>query len=85
MKIKDLEKWSRTDITSIPKERLVDIRSVKLDNFAPVEVRLSGFLEQICNPYCFLYDGTPVRISFSEEEHTLQERMTRYFVSRKQA
>ena len=81
----DLAQWSQTDITSISKENLVDIRKVKLDPFASVEELMSSFLNQIGNPYCFLYDSTPVRISFSEEEHTLQERMTRYFVSRKQA
>lgn len=85
MRIHDLEHWSQMDITSIPREELVDIRSVRVDHFAPVEVRLSCFLSQIKNPYCFLYDSTPVRISFSEEDHTLQERMIRYFVSRKQA
>ena len=85
MRINDLEQWSQIDITSIPREELVDIRSVKVDHFMPIEVRISYFLNQIKNPYCFLYDSTPVRISFSEEDHTLQERMTRYFVSRKQA
>ena len=85
MRINDLEQLSQIDIRSIPKEELVDIRTVKLDGFMPVEVRLSCFLSQIKNPYCFSYDSTPVRISFSDEEHTLRERMTRYFVSRKQA
>lgn len=73
------------DMTSVSRENFVDIRSVKVDCFAPVEVRVSSFFDQIRNPYCFLYDSTPVRISFSDQEHTLQERMTRYFVSRKQA
>ena len=85
MRIKDLEKLSQMDITSISRENLVDIRSVKVDSFAPLEVRLSCFFNQIKNPYCFSYDSTPVRISFADENHTLQERMTRYFVSRKQA
>ena len=85
MRIKDLEKLSQVDITSISRENLVDIRSVKVDSFAPLEVRMSSFLKQIQNPYCFSYDSTPVRISFSNEDRTLQERMTRYFVSRKQA
>lgn len=81
----DLEKWSQMDITLIPKEKLVDIRTVKVDPFLPINERIACFLNQIRNPYCFSYDSTPVRISFSDEEHTLQERMTRYFVSRKQA
>ena len=56
----DLDQWSQTDITSVHKENLVDIRDVKLDNFAPIEERMRNFLHQIGNPYCFLYDSTPV-------------------------
>ena len=84
MRIKDLEELSWMDITSESRKNLVDIRSVKVDSFAPLEIRINGFFNQIKNPYCFLYDSTPVRISFSDENHTLQERLNRYFVSRKQ-
>ena len=85
MRIKDLKELCKMDITSVSRENLVDIRTVKVDPFAPLEDRMSCFLKQIYNPYCFSYDSTPVRISFSDQDHTLQERMTRYFVSRKQA
>ena len=81
----ELEKWSQMDIILIPKEKLVDIKTVKVDPFAPIDERISCFLSQIRNPYCFLYDSTPVRISFSESAQTLQECMTRYFLSRKRA
>lgn len=84
MRIKDLEQLSQIDITCTPREELVDIRTVKVDHFAPIEVRISCFLNQIKNPYCFSYDSTAVHISFSDENHTLQERLSRYFVSRKQ-
>ena len=79
----ELRKWNRMDITLIPKENLVDVRDVKLDSFVHGNERFDSFLNQIRNPYCFLYDGTPVRMSFSDEEHTLQDRLKRYFVSRK--
>ena len=79
----ELRKWNRMDITLIPKENLVDIRGIKSDGFAHADERFDSFLNQIRNPYCFLYDGTPVQISFSDENHTLKERLKRYFVSRK--
>ena len=79
----ELERWRRIDITLIPRENLVDIRDVKLDGFAHFDERFDSFLTQIRNPYCFLCDGTPVRISFSDEKHALQDRLKRYFVSRK--
>lgn len=73
-----------TGRTSIYREGLVDINSFKINAFAPIDVRARSFFDQIKDPYCFLYDSTPVRISFSEEGGTLQECLTRYFVSRKQ-
>ena len=29
------------------------------------------------NPYCFLYDGIPVRLTFLQEERTLQDQLVR--------
>ena len=81
----ELEKQNRMDVTRIQKENLVDIRTVKLNNLASIDERIESFLDQIKNPYCFLYDSTPVQISFSDENHTLQGRLKRYFLSRKRA
>lgn len=84
MKLEELERLSRMDITCVPRQALVDIRDVRVDGFTPIEERFACFLDQIKNPYCFLYDTTPVRISFSEEGHTLHQGMAHYFISRKQ-
>ena len=53
MRIKNLEELSRMDITSVSRENLVDVRTVKVDSFASLEVRIDGFFNQIKNPYCF--------------------------------
>lgn len=84
MRIHDLQRWKDMDVTTVPKNELVDICTVRLDPFAPIEVRMDRFLEQIKNPYCFSCHDTPVQISFSENAQTLHTCLYRYFVSRKQ-
>lgn len=79
----ELEKWSAVDITAAPREDLAELRNIHLDAFSPIGERLDRYLEQTGNPYCFLWDGTPVKLSFSEEEHSLRERLTQYFLSRR--
>ena len=79
-----LEQWSAMDIRSIPREDLVEIRTVHIDPFADLEERRDGYFDQVKNPYCFLCDNTPVKISFSDEKYTLYARLARYFSAHKQ-
>lgn len=76
-----LEKWRAPGLGVIPREELVDIRSVSIKEGTSAEVCMKGYLEQIKNPYCFLCDGIPVKLTFAGEEHTLQERLGKYFAS----
>lgn len=40
--------------------------------------RLERLIERTGNPYCFLVDGVPVKISFSDENRTLKEALLHY-------
>ena len=64
-------------IEDIPGDSLVDIRSVTIDSGLPGTLRMLQYIEQIQNPYNFLCDGTPVHISFVNEEKELSEVLTR--------
>ncbi len=70
-------------IEDIPGDSLVDIRSVTIDSGLPGTLRMLQYIEQIQNPYNFLCDGTPVHISFVNEEKELSEVLTRYFCTLK--
>ena len=70
-------------IEDIPGDSLVDIRSVTIDSGLPGTLRMLQYIEQIQNPYNFLCDGTPVHISFENEEKELSEVLTRYFCTLK--
>lgn len=70
-------------IEDIPGDSQVDICSVTIDSGLPGTLRMLQYIEQIQNPYNFLCDGTPVHISFVNEEKELSEVLTRYFCTLK--
>ena len=66
-------------IEDIPRDSLINIRGVKIDSGLPSTLRMIQYIEQIQNPYNFLCDGTPVHISFVDEERELSKVLTGYF------
>ncbi len=76
-----LEKLKDVDIQSVHKSSLTDIKNVKIDTSLERSERVSDFLAQIGNPYCFLCDGVIVKIRFSDTEDTLEEKLNEYFLS----
>lgn len=85
MTMEELEQWSAADITCLAGEDLTEILAVRVNVFLPLEARIKDYLAQVKNPYCFLCEKIPVKISFSDEAHTLHERLARYYTSRKRA
>ena len=79
MSVERLGSKSQDSIEDIPRDRLVDIRGVKIDTSLPGTLRMLQYLEQIQNPYNFLCDGTPVHISFVNEEQELSKILVDYF------
>lgn len=79
MSIERFKSMSQYSIEEIPRSSLLDIRDVKIDDSLPGTFRMIQYLEQIPNPYCFLCDGTPVHISFVNEEQELSKALVNYF------
>lgn len=76
-----LKELEDVDIQSVQRNSLVDIKNVKIDKSLKKTERISDFLAQIRNPYCFLCDGVIVKIRFSDTEDTLEDKLNRYFLS----
>lgn len=60
-----LKKLSEVDVRTIDPAELVDIESVRIRTDLPERERVLDYLEQIKNPYCYLYHGIVVKLSFS--------------------
>lgn len=61
----ELEALSAVDVRTVDPAGLVDIESVKIRTDLPERERVLDYLEQIKNPYCYLYHGIVVKVSFT--------------------
>lgn len=52
----------------------VDIRDVQIDGSLSREERIRSFIEQVRDPYRFKVGGVTVRVSYSGESATLNDR-----------
>ena len=67
--LKELKAMSQVDITSVDRNTLVDIESVRIDKDLPYEERMADYIRQIKNPYCYLYKGMIIKVSFTGERN----------------
>ncbi|MCL1862540.1 MAG: hypothetical protein FWF78_03125 [Defluviitaleaceae bacterium] len=74
-----LMKLKEQSCGEVDKSTLVDIRDVSIDTSLSTTERIYSFVEQIKNPYLFLYEDRAVRVSFTDTEVTFEERIKNYF------
>lgn len=55
----------KVDIRTVDKRDLVEIHEVQIDTNLPQRERLQDYVKKIRNPYCYLYNGIVVKVSFS--------------------
>lgn len=63
--VEQLQEMAQVDIREVDPEKLVDIESVVIRTDLPDKERVMDFIQQIKNPYCYLYKGMIVKVSFS--------------------
>ena len=81
MDVQTLRELADVDICTVSKESLVDIRDVKIDGAKERNERISDYIRQVKNPYCFQCNGIIVKMNFSQSEGTLEEKLAGYFLS----
>lgn len=77
----DLAQMKNVDIRTVDREALVDITEVQIDGKIPQKQRFDDFLRQIKNPYCYRCGNVVVKISFSDTDATLEDRLEQYLKS----
>ncbi len=60
-----LRKMAEVDIRTVDPAELVDIEDVHIKAELPKEERIIDYISQIKNPYCYLYHGMVVKVSFT--------------------
>ena len=78
----EIEAMKDVDIRTVDINTLRDIRDVKVNTDLPKEERILDFIRQIGNPYCYRHGKYVVKISFTDTDVTLEQRMLAYLRSK---
>ena len=70
------------DIRTVDPETLRDIQDVQIRTELPKKERMLDFIRQIGNPYCYRHGKYVVKVSFTDTDVTLEERMLPYIRSK---
>ena len=77
-----IEAMQNVDIRSVDPDTLRDIRDVKVNTDLPKPERILDFIRQIGNPYCYRHGKYVVKVSFTDTDVTLEDRMLSYLRSK---
>ena len=70
-----MQEMKNVDISMVDPATLIDLHAVLTDETLPHGERRIDFVRQVRNPYCFLVDGTIVKVSFSDDGPALTDRL----------
>ncbi len=79
---KELEAMKNVDVRTVNPAALRDIRDVKVNTALPKAERIQDYIRQIGNPYCYRHGKYVVKISFTNTDVTLEERLLSYIRSK---
>ena len=60
-----LRRMAQVDIRTVNPDELVEIEDVKISGDLSKEDRVLDYIRQIKNPYCYLYHGIILKVSFA--------------------
>ncbi|MDE7246106.1 MAG: hypothetical protein K2O18_19325 [Oscillospiraceae bacterium] len=78
----EMDAMRNVDIRTVAPETLWDIQDVKINMDLSKQERILDFIHQIGNPYCFRHRKYIVKVSFTDTDVTLEERMLGYIRSK---
>ena len=78
----ELAAMQDVDIRTVDPSTLRDIRDVNINVDLPKKERILDFIRQIGNPYCYRHGKYVVKVSFTDTDVTLEERMLAYIRSK---
>lgn len=77
-----IEAMENVDIWTVDTETLRDIRDVEINADLPKRERMLDFVRQIGNPFCYRHGKYVVKVSFTDTDITLEQRMLAYIRSK---
>ena len=80
--MEQIKAMQNVDIRTVDPAGLRDIREVKVNTDLPKQERILDFIRQIGNPYCYRHGKYVVKVSFTDTDVTLEDRMLSYIRSK---
>lgn len=77
-----IEAMQNVDIRTVAPDTLRDIRDVTVNTDLPKQERILDFIRRIGNPYCYRHGKYVVKVSFTDTDVTLEDRMLSYIRSK---
>lgn len=74
----ELQKMEQTDIREAVPDTLVDISGIEIDMEKPVPARVEEYVQKVGNPFLVRAGEYVVKIGYSDQAGTLNERMQQY-------
>lgn len=76
--MKNISTLKNVDIRTVDKATLADISNVKINPNDSPEKKMTDYINQIKNPYCFLCNGYAVKIEFANMDRTIEDCFSDY-------
>ncbi len=76
----DIQKCD-VDIRTVDKSALVNIDDVKINIKDTPEKKIKDYISQIKNPYCFLCNGYAVKLTFANNNRTIEDCFTETLIA----
>ena len=80
--MEQIEAMQNVDIRTVDPTGLRDIREVKVNTDLPKRERILDFIRQTGNPYYYRHGKYVVKVSFTDTDVTLEDRMLSYIRSK---
>lgn len=78
MEISTVRAMKNTDVRTVDKSLLVDLKDIEINPKALPEEKMAEYVRQVKNPYCFLCNGYAVKLEFSQDERTIEDCFSEY-------
>lgn len=79
---RELAEMRSVDVRTVDPDSLRDIQEVRVNTALPKRERMLDFIRQIGNPYCYRHGKYVVKVSFTETDVTLEDRLLSYIRSK---
>ena len=77
MVVADFDKLKNVDVRTVDISTLTDIGKIKINRELPKADRLRAFVREVENPFCFICNGMVVKISYSDTNESLENKLAK--------